>query len=66
MTFGSVSNIMRQWNQRGAATGESERWQTADGRVWRPRVSPELTISGELGTGDRHGIIQGNRIKEQA
>lgn len=50
---GSSDNntVVRTWCVPGAPTGESERFLTQDGRVWKRDWTPEFEPDGGLPTG---------------
>lgn len=38
--------IVRSWSDPNGPTGESSRYETEDGRVWKDHYGPETTITG--------------------
>lgn len=54
---GKGSKIVRYWTAANAPTGESGRWQTADGAVWKETWGPFENV-----TGVRYGYVENDRI----
>ena len=54
--YPGVQKIVRTWADHDAPTGEGSRYQTGDGRVWKPEFHPSDK------TGESLGAQKGNQI----
>lgn len=52
--------IIRAYVSDSAPTGESEYYETADGRIWQ-----QCQTAWHQGTGQQYGTIRGDRIQSK-
>lgn len=62
MVGDSRQKIVRYWTDPYAPTGEGERYQTEDGRVWKSDPTVRMR---SMGTGESRGCKTNEHIKEK-
>ena len=58
---GSKSRVVARWTEPNAPTGEGDRYQTEDGRIWRVRPACLARADG-YATGAERGTTDGSYV----